>query len=72
VIRRTDGCRQDDRPATVQDGLACRTWSRSECGSGREFVLCLHPGEHEIDARWIGDAVDWLDSLARVAAPPRP
>jgi polyhydroxybutyrate depolymerase len=63
--RRIDGC--PDAPSFVneQDGLACRTWSKSACASGRELVLCLHPGEHEIDPAWIVDAVRWVDQLAK-------
>lgn len=64
VLRRQDGCREEPSSTASQDGLACRTWARSDCSSGREFVLCLHPGEHEIDARWVADAVAWLDGLA--------
>ncbi len=64
VLRGTDGCRADPSTTTTQDGLTCRTWARSDCSSGREFVLCLHSGEHEIDARWVADSVSWLDRLA--------
>lgn len=65
VMRATDGCRPEPAETTKRDGLTCRTWARSDCASGREFVLCLHAGEHEIDARWVGDAVAWLADLAR-------
>ncbi|PSC06059.1 hypothetical protein SLNSH_04415 [Alsobacter soli] len=61
--RRIDGCRTEPDQETTQGRLACRTWSSNHCASGRELTLCLHSGEHEIEADWIVDAFHWMEGL---------
>jgi polyhydroxybutyrate depolymerase len=76
--RKIDGCPEAPDRTERHGSLTCRTWSAQSCRSGRELVLCLHPGEHEIEAGWILDAFHWMDGLparttgsaAAVAAPP--
>jgi polyhydroxybutyrate depolymerase len=76
--RGINGCPEAPSRTVVEDGLTCRTWQAGACTSGRELVLCLHEGEHEIDARWAGAAMDWAAGLAATgsramtAAGPRP
>jgi polyhydroxybutyrate depolymerase len=62
--RRIDGCPDAPSREEAMGALTCRTWSAGACSSGRELVLCLHPGEHEIEAGWVLDGVRWLDDLA--------
>jgi len=76
--RGVNGCPEEPSRTVAEDGLTCRTWQAGACTSGRELVLCLHEGEHEIDARWAGVAMDWAAGLAATgsramtAAGPRP
>jgi hypothetical protein len=62
------GCRAEPR-VEVTGALTCSSWKATSCSSGRELMLCLHDGEHEIDPAWIGDAVRWADELAQRRAP---
>lgn len=68
-LRRFDGCPAEPTRVEVSGTMECRTWSASACSSGRELVLCLHPGEHEIEASWVADGYRWLDDLARRGRP---
>ena len=70
--RRIDGC--SDKPDAVSrtDSMACSTWSGRTCRSGRELVLCLHTGEHVVDAAWIVDAIRWAGGLDTKKADGRP
>jgi polyhydroxybutyrate depolymerase len=61
--RAIDGCREVPDAEERRGPLACRTWSAQSCRSNRELVLCLHPGEHEIEAGWILDAFHWMEGL---------
>ncbi|WP_406854337.1 PHB depolymerase family esterase [Alsobacter sp. KACC 23698] len=61
--RRIDGCAAEPDRTTTEGRLACRTWSADRCASGRELNLCLHSGEHEIEAGWIVDAFHWMEGL---------
>jgi polyhydroxybutyrate depolymerase len=40
-------------------GLSCETWA--DCGSRRRLSLCLHDGGHDMDSRWLVEAVRWLE-----------
>ena len=64
VLKTEDACPAAPTRTEQKDSLTCQTWSAASCGSGRELMLCLHNGEHEIEAGWILDAVHWLDGLA--------
>lgn len=61
--RRIDGCPERAGREESRGALTCRTWSAQSCRSGRELVLCLHPGEHEIEPGWILDAFHWMETL---------
>ncbi|GGH09591.1 hypothetical protein GCM10007036_05730 [Alsobacter metallidurans] len=61
--RSIDGCVAEPDQEAQRGALACRTWSASHCASGRELTLCLHAGEHEIEAGWVADAFRWMESL---------
>jgi polyhydroxybutyrate depolymerase len=71
VLKAEDACPAAPTRTERKDALTCETWSAASCGSGRELVLCLHGGEHEIEAGWVLDGVHWLDGLAgkHAAAP---
>ena len=64
-LRRFDGCQAEPSRVEVTGTMECRTWAASACSSGKELVLCLHPGEHEIEAEWVADGYRWVDDLAR-------
>lgn len=64
VLKTEDACPAAPTRTEQKDQLTCQTWAAASCGSGRELMLCLHNGEHEIEAGWILDAVRWLDGLA--------
>jgi polyhydroxybutyrate depolymerase len=54
-----NGCPSEPSRRQEVAGLSCETWDASACRSGRPLMLCLHPGEHEIEARWVGEGLDW-------------
>lgn len=67
--RRTDRCAEaPDRTETIAD-LTCTTWTGGRCESGRELMLCLHPGGHDFKAEWLGAGYGWVDGLARRSGP---
>lgn len=68
-LRRFDGCPEEPSATQTRGTMVCRTWSASACKSGRELVLCLHPGGHEIEPGWVAESYRWVDALARSAAP---
>ena len=55
-------CRLEPAAQEV-DGLACQIWRG--CETGREIDLCLHPGGHDFDPRFVEDAVRWIDGIAQ-------
>ncbi len=63
-LKARNGCPQEPTSTSVKDGLTCQTWAGGTCTSGKEIVLCLHKGEHEIAANWIGDDYRWVEGLA--------
>jgi polyhydroxybutyrate depolymerase len=69
-LRQFDGCPEEPTATQSDNGMVCRTWSAKACSSGRELVLCLHPGEHEIDPAWVADGYRWVDLLAKTGAAP--
>jgi polyhydroxybutyrate depolymerase len=64
VLKKEDACPAAPARTDTNGALTCQTWPAASCGAGRELVLCLHPGEHEIEANWVLDGVHWLDGLA--------
>jgi polyhydroxybutyrate depolymerase len=64
ILKSENAC--SDTPTRIEskDALTCETWAAADCASARELVLCLHTGEHIIEASWILDAMRWLDRLA--------
>lgn len=61
--KQVDGCPAAPSRMDEEMGLACETWDAAACRSGLPLVLCLHKGEHEIEGRWIGAALDWAFAL---------
>ena len=64
-LKKRDGCTDEPVAEEARDPMTCKTWSAKSCASGREVVLCLHPGEHEIEANWVADGFRWMDGLAK-------
>ncbi|WP_342361457.1 alpha/beta hydrolase family esterase [Terrarubrum flagellatum] len=52
-----------DPVVQIGGGLGCEVWKK--CESGREIDLCLHPGGHDFDPRFVEDAVRWIDAIAK-------
>jgi polyhydroxybutyrate depolymerase len=69
-LRGFDGCPEEPSSQQTTGNMTCSTWSAKACSSGRELVLCLHPGEHEIEPGWVADGYRWVDALARAGAAP--
>ena len=61
VLRALDGCAGHARPAPALGGMACRGWTG--CSTGRELVLCEHPGGHAMPEGWVALAHAWARSL---------
>jgi polyhydroxybutyrate depolymerase len=72
LLRVRDGC--DGEPDVVEqkDDLACRTWLPKSCASKREVMVCLHPNDHMLEARWVIDGFEWMKSLPATDASPPP
>lgn len=58
--RRVNGCADEPTRREMVEGLTCDVWEGSACRSGKPLMLCLHPGEHEIEARWVAAGLDWV------------
>ena len=55
-----------DKTRDVPSGdrrLTCKRWDQSD--SGRVLELCTHPRGHSIPSEWVGQGLDWLDSLPK-------
>lgn len=68
-LRGMDGCAEEPSVTETTGSMTCQTWSAKACRSGHEVVLCLHPGEHEIEPDWVAAGYKWVDGLARAGAP---
>lgn len=64
IWRTANQCADPAPPAAAGlDGLSCQAWSG--CRTGREIALCLHPGGHDLDPRWIARAWDFAEAAGR-------
>ncbi|MEL7131508.1 MAG: hypothetical protein AAGK77_03750 [Pseudomonadota bacterium] len=62
LLRRINGTRGQGRSVpSGDDRLTCTRWDRST--SGRVLELCLHERGHSIPAEWVGEGLDWLETL---------
>jgi len=59
--RAEDRCPEAADRHTHDGKLDCDIWSA--CASGRTLQLCLHPGDHEIDAAWVEGGLRWALAL---------
>lgn len=64
TLKQVDACPVSPATTTKSGALTCETWPARTCGSGRELILCLHDGEHEIEAGWVLDGAKWLATIA--------
>jgi polyhydroxybutyrate depolymerase len=67
ILRDANGCdnRQPESVALEDESTRwLRTWS--DCGSGKQIDLMLHPGGHGIPQGWLNRALNWFE--ARIAA----
>lgn len=60
VWRAVNGCEEDPDTTEVVGVSTCQVWS--SCTSGRQLMLCLHDGGHEIPAGWFEESLDWVDA----------
>ncbi len=63
TLKALDQCPPSPARNTRAGPLTCETWPARTCGSGHELVLCLHDGEHDIEAEWVRDGARWLATL---------
>ncbi len=68
VWRAEDRCSVAPDRQTHVGKLDCDVWSG--CGSGRSLQLCLHPGDHTIEADWLEGGLRWALALS-AGAPAR-
>jgi polyhydroxybutyrate depolymerase len=61
--RRINGCPSEPTRIDKLATMICRVWTN--CASGKELQLCLHPGEHEIWTDWLRADSQWVDALAK-------
>lgn len=59
----TNQCPPSPSASMTMGRLSCSIWPGRTCASGREAVLCLHAGGHEIEAAWLADAFYRMSSL---------
>jgi polyhydroxybutyrate depolymerase len=64
TLKQLDACPATAAQNSKTGPLSCETWPARTCASGRELVLCLHDGEHEIDPAWVLEGAQWLATLA--------
>lgn len=63
ILRGTNGCsnRQPEAaPITDDQPRWNRTWS--DCNTGKQIDLMLHPGGHGIPKGWLDNALDWFEA----------
>jgi polyhydroxybutyrate depolymerase len=63
LLRGVNGCPPTVTRKIMFKRYACEAWS--DCSSGRELQLCLHPKGHSIPAEWVAEGLDWILALAR-------
>ena len=63
VLRATDGCKETPDTMSVEDSMHCDNWL--SCSRGRELRVCLHPGGHALETRFLQDSWDWVKTLKR-------
>jgi polyhydroxybutyrate depolymerase len=68
-LRARAGCGETPDKVETRGDMTCQMFSAKTCSSGREVVLCLHPGEHEVAGEWVADGFRWMKALAKSATP---
>ena len=63
VLRATNGCKETPDTMSVEDNMHCENWL--SCSSRKELRVCLHPGGHALETRFLQDSWDWVKTLAR-------
>lgn len=63
TLKALDQCPPSPARSAQAGPLTCETWPARTCGSGQELILCLHDGEHDIEADWVRDSARWLVTL---------
>jgi polyhydroxybutyrate depolymerase len=61
TLRRINGCSVSAERTEQRGVLAC-TFDEG-CTSGKSVALCLHPGDHHIDPRWLIAIRDWIERV---------
>jgi polyhydroxybutyrate depolymerase len=58
IMRSHDGCRSNPETMVQQGAFVLRSWTN--CWSGAQLALALHPGGHEIPAGWLSVALPFV------------
>ena len=66
VWRAEDRCPEAADRHTREGELDCDIWSA--CGTDHTLQLCLHPGDHTIEAAWLEGGLRWALALSAGAA----
>ena len=64
-LRVRDGCGDEPDRTETRGDMTCQTFAAKSCSSGREVILCLHPGEHDVAGEWVADGFRWMKGLAK-------
>lgn len=61
LLKQLNGCGVRPEGRDRHGRYDCERWS--DCASGRDLELCLHPGGHSIPAEWVVDGLIWMQGL---------
>lgn len=59
TLLRHNGCARAPADPSKAGELVCHVWP--DCAHGRGQALCLHPGDHHINPRWLLENRAWLE-----------
>lgn len=67
TLLRHNRCDRSPSTPSVDGALTCRTWAGCAHGAGQ--ALCLHPGDHHTDPRWLKASAGWLGKALETGRP---
>jgi polyhydroxybutyrate depolymerase len=69
LMRSTNGCTAEPVQELGGDETVCDV--SAACSGARSLKLCMHPGEHFIEARFLKAAWEWIQTLPKTVALPK-
>ena len=61
ILRTADGCRSEPDSRVSKSGMDCEIWN--SCTSGKTLQICLHPGGHSMETKYLEQGWRWVNSL---------